>query len=105
MKFTPRPLVIEFAKVMEQKLACNEHKESWENLPVLWFLDRIEEELRELREALFHETPNHVSLEAADVANFLMMLASVYGDIGTTIDRGFAVAEYTGERKAIVRRS
>jgi NTP pyrophosphatase (non-canonical NTP hydrolase) len=92
MRFIPRPIIHAFAERMEQKLAANDSKEPWTNIPKSFLMECLEEEVNELRRALFlHESPNAIALEAADVANYAMMIASVYGDIGTTTDRGQTV--------------
>jgi hypothetical protein len=71
-----RPSVIAFARAMEARLAANDHKGGWDHEPASYFLERIEEELKELKRALKHKLlPAAVLHEAADVANFLMMLA------------------------------
>lgn len=84
------PIVLEFAKRMEAKLAENRHKgnrEGWINDDPLALLVRLREETTELQIAMetavvrLHESlnrkgaANNVADEAADVANFAMMLA------------------------------
>jgi hypothetical protein len=65
-----------FARQMETRLKANDHKGGWENDPVDYLLARIEQEATEV----FHATGSPGSLEkvieeAADVANFAMMIA------------------------------
>lgn len=83
---TLRPQIKWFAGKMESKLKKNDHKGGWEGEDVIWLLKRAEEELEELKEildeseALACNVPNFVDKdkiisEAADVANFLMMIA------------------------------
>lgn len=84
------PYVLEFAKRMESKLARNRHKgdrEGWINDEPDALLARLHEETRELENELaiavvrMHEPlnasmmANRVADEAADVANFAMMIA------------------------------
>lgn len=72
------PLVLRFAKLMEAKLEKNRHKgdhHSWrkESTNDLW--ERVCEELGELDSAILKQSLQGVAYEAADVANFLMMIA------------------------------
>ncbi len=79
------PVVLAFAKLMEHKLALKRHKgnrEGWMKDPVYDLCNRIGDEHIELVEALnasrgcSGESALHcVALEAADVANFAMMVA------------------------------
>lgn len=65
-----------FAEQMEAKLQENDHKGGWENCSVEYLLNRLNEEAQELFYAT--ETPNSMETiirEAADVANFAMMIA------------------------------
>lgn len=95
-----RPEVQTFAVAMERKLRANDHKGGWKNCEGGWLLKRLFEEAEELRDAwlvhvgecargtrwveadAFHGFPDTSSVvlnEAADVANFAMMLADVNG--------------------------
>jgi NTP pyrophosphatase (non-canonical NTP hydrolase) len=79
-----RAEVAVFAERMEQRLVANEHKGGWEDNTVWELLGRVREELQELECAL-HDYSGHrragsvdeVRSEAADVANFLMMITDV----------------------------
>ena len=86
-----RPEVIRMARVMEYKLRLNDHKGGWKNGMPLWFLTRLAEEVGELSKAVRtcpHNDPR-VHFEAADVANFAMMVADImYPIIGEVEDRG-----------------
>jgi NTP pyrophosphatase (non-canonical NTP hydrolase) len=69
-----------FAEQMERKLKANDHKGGWD-IDELWrLMDRLNQEAQELRRA-FNRRPiesfswQEVIDEAADVANFAMMLA------------------------------
>lgn len=82
------PTVDRFAAFMRQKLDENEHKGGWECEDEDWLLDRIQQELNELREAweakprgsaARTEWRTRIVREAADVANMAMMLADVCG--------------------------
>lgn len=68
-----RPEVRAFAAAMEKQLRANDHKGGWQEEKVLWLLGRLREETDELSNAL--ECRDCVLAEAADVANFAMMIA------------------------------
>jgi len=86
-----RPEVLEFAKIMERKLRENNEKGGWKTCSTWWLLGRAHEELVELRNALdswmakrdfcsgdrIRRLAADVIEEAADVANFVMMIADV----------------------------
>ena len=76
-----RPEVMRFAEAMENKLRANGSKGyyGWKDMTPLELLSRVEDELTELKK-LKADAPDSVMLgEAADVANFLMMLCDVCG--------------------------
>lgn len=70
--------VQQFAWDMARKLKCNEHKGGWEGLSVDELFGLLEEELDELADAIMNGTAADVIDEAADVANFAMMIADLY---------------------------
>jgi len=75
------PFVLEFAKRMEAKLEKNRHKgdrEGWlkDTPDALW--DRLSDEALELYESLSSGDCEHVADEAADVANFAMMVSDAF---------------------------
>lgn len=81
-----RIAVESFADLMEQRLSKNDHKGGWEDESNKYLIERIEEELEELKEAIIAVETNNSSWlrqqlyksirdEAADVANFAMMIA------------------------------
>lgn len=81
------PYVFAFALEMEKKLAANRHKgdrEGWSGDHPRDLFDRLMEEARELK-ATFRlgssAQPEDVRVEAADVANFAMMIADVEGGL------------------------
>lgn len=77
-----RPEVIAFARLMEDQLRANDHKPGWiQNGPFdLW--PRLMEEAGELKMALIaRDGPDVIAKEAADVANFAMMIADVIGGL------------------------
>lgn len=88
-----RPEVRNFADLMEAQLRANDHKPGWKNDPAMDLIPRLREEAVELEEAtnrhakrigwgdhwLGEDTSVRVGKEAADVANFAMMIADVCG--------------------------
>ncbi len=85
-----------FAEEMERKLRKNEHKGWWEECSLEYLFERLSEELEELRDIVFKEKEksantldyeeqllkpviyaDRIREEAADVANFAMMIADV----------------------------
>jgi len=75
-----RPAVLEFAKEMEAQLKFNDHKGDWIGADPQWLMCRLLDEVIELqRVVLFSE--GDPAEEAADVANFAMMIADVLGGL------------------------
>jgi hypothetical protein len=79
---TPRDDVRWFAVEMETKLRANDHKGHWRNCDFPYLDRRLDEEIKELKSALSRldhpvtpEQRQRVIAEAADVANFAMMIA------------------------------
>lgn len=71
--------VTAFADAMLRELEINAHKGGWEHESVGWLLRRMKQEVRELDRALKKGAPmGDVISEAADVANFAMMIATNY---------------------------
>jgi len=68
-----------FAEAMERKLRDNEYKGTWEGCTEDYLMTRIEEELKELTNC--HLDSSRTLDEAADVANFLMMLCDIRGHL------------------------
>lgn len=64
-----------FAVEMERKLRQNDWRGGWADSHPDWLLDRLREETRELDAAVQAGRPNKIIDEAADVANFAMMIA------------------------------
>ena len=74
----PRKAVRDFAKEMEKRLLDNDYKGGWDDCTPAWLLKRLGEEMKELRRAVRAKEPTEqISEEAADVANFAMMVADV----------------------------
>lgn len=71
--------VIKMSAYMSIKLARNSHKNGWSGHPSKMFLRRISDELGELKRAIDKKLPpEKIWEEAADVANFAMMVAECY---------------------------
>jgi len=75
-------LVRELERGMRRKLAANRHKVSWDQLDPWICIQRAQDELEELRRVLTQSetgeaTVEDVLLEAADVANFVGMVADI----------------------------
>jgi len=74
-----RESLIKFAVIMEKKLKRNDHKGGWVGEDIDYLLDRLDEEVVELRKAIEKEhIGKRIKNEAADVANFAMMIADNY---------------------------
>lgn len=77
----PRREIRKFAEHMEARLAANDHKGGWSRCKLKWLLGRLEGEVAELRGIVesycagFGDDDEHLIREAADVANFAMMIA------------------------------
>lgn len=68
-----RPQVLWFANEMERQLQANDHKTGWDRMAARQLLNRLKQETIELGRAI--ESGKNVAEEAADVANFAMMIA------------------------------
>jgi NTP pyrophosphatase (non-canonical NTP hydrolase) len=66
-------VVWRFAGEMQRQLNENCHKRGWHGMSNAWLLMRLTQETRELQRAI--KTGKHIVEEAADVANFAMMIA------------------------------
>lgn len=81
-----RPEVVRFAAAMERKLEANDHKRGWKHCETLYLMRRLRNEVGELavlvnaaRRGEAHVDRDAILSEAADVANFAMMVADVLG--------------------------
>jgi len=79
-----RPEVIAFAIVMEYRLRLNDYKGTWKECSLTYLLTRCREELDELLPAVTGVCP--AAYEAADVANFAMMIADKYGYLQEAVE-------------------
>ena len=76
-----RPEVVAFARLMEDRLRANEHKGGWKGCNTNWLMGRLREEAKELQAIFDQGMGGDVGHEAADVANFAMMVADKHGAI------------------------
>lgn len=66
-----------FTATMRAKLFANQHKGGWADCDPAWLHHRAEEEMDELAKAIARGDPDAIEAEAADVANFCLMIADV----------------------------
>lgn len=91
-----RPEVRQFAALMERNLAAHDDRPGWKGDRWDWLWARLVEEAGELHTALVNgESSERIASEAADVANFCMMIADVCGGLAvhaivTQAERGQA---------------
>ena len=84
-----RPEVSRFAGLMEAQLIKHDDKLGWKNEYIKFLFDRLIEEANELFELLKSPAvvdPVRIGEEAADVANFAMMIADVCGALKEDVD-------------------
>lgn len=76
-----RPEVLAFANVMEAKLKENDFKGGWQGENNQWIVEKLAEEVGELKDELAKDSPlaSRVVAEAADVANIAMFAADNNG--------------------------
>ena len=68
-----------FFEVMLDKLVANSHKGFWDKTELRYLSMRLTQEREELRRAIEeNKSAEEVAKEAADVANFAMMIADRY---------------------------
>src|SRR5688572_3388734 len=75
------PEVWAFVGLMEERLWANAHKPGWKQDSAPALFRRLQEEAAELDGAIDFGTPGEIAKEAADVANFAMMIADVCGGL------------------------
>tara|TARA_X000001382_G_scaffold14966_2_gene9631 strand:- start:11206 stop:11694 length:489 start_codon:yes stop_codon:yes gene_type:complete len=66
-----------FVSIMIEKLAKNAHKGHWDDVDVVNAFEMLQEEVSELESAIFDEDAHNTQREAADVANFALIISSV----------------------------
>ena len=71
--------VIAFAAAMQREINNNSHKRGWDRCRISWLRKRLKQEFGELERAIKSKQSAAVVVsEAADVANFAMMIADNY---------------------------
>lgn len=63
-----------FAQCMEHKLKKNDHKGGWEGVTNERLFELLRQEVDELEQAMLNEPTLNIVFEAADIANFAMMI-------------------------------
>jgi NTP pyrophosphatase (non-canonical NTP hydrolase) len=80
-----RPELAWFAEEMEKQLKANDHKGGWQDCDICWLFRRMIEEAEELKREIsnskkyrtFPVYKERIVKEAADVANYAMMIADI----------------------------
>jgi hypothetical protein len=72
-----RPDLQRFFDAMIYKLRRNKHKGRWEDMALSDAFPRMEEEMKELSTALDEGSTTEILFEAADVANFALIIANI----------------------------
>jgi len=68
-----------FTELMEEKLQQNDYKGGWKNCNTQQLLSYLKGETLELEQAIIDGNKENIVKEAADVANFAMMIADIEG--------------------------
>ena len=76
-----RPEVRRFSEVMERRLRENDYKGGWKDCDYSYLTRRLQEEIDELHIAVQCKSLDLIPKEAADVANFAMMIADKFGGL------------------------
>lgn len=76
-----RPTVRRLARAMEADLRRNDSKGGWNRMDRKQLMARLNDEIRELKIEIYDAVPRpkRILRECADVANFVMMIADLYG--------------------------
>lgn len=69
-----------FCGEMRKKLRENEHKRGWDDCSIHYLIGRLHQEIYELHNEIFAQKKDSIKIvrEAADVANFCMMIAEKF---------------------------
>jgi hypothetical protein len=81
VEYKLRPEVAAFAMLMEAELRKHDDRPGWKKENVQWLYSRLIDELQELFVAIPTQVAGTIGKEAADVANFAMMIADVSGSL------------------------
>jgi NTP pyrophosphatase (non-canonical NTP hydrolase) len=86
--------VLWFAQCMERELRDNDHKTGWSDMTHAQLLARLRQETAELTRAIAAvKSPETIVSEAADVANFAMMIADNVREFAEQLKEIASVAE------------
>lgn len=66
-----------FVPIMIGKLRANRFKQHWEKEDINNLLNRIDQEVEELKQAIKNNHQSRIALEAADIALFCAMIAYI----------------------------
>lgn len=77
----PRKTIKRFALTMESKMQENSYKNGWTSMGLKELIFQLQGEAFELHKAIHRRTstPDEIAREAADVANYAMMIATNAG--------------------------
>lgn len=81
-----RPCVLQFAALQERLLRKHDDDRGvrgWASDSADVLVNRLDDELKELRQAIASGTPQEIAKEAGDVSNFAMMIADNTGELCT----------------------
>lgn len=79
-----RPEVRAFAELMEMRLRENDHKNGWKDEDPCWLLGEARRNLLAVSIQVHgwdKDRPPQTATHSADVANFLMMISDVFGEL------------------------
>ena len=102
----PRYEIQTFAQCMEHKLQKNDHKGGWEDVSNTELFRLLRLEVDELEEAMANEPTLNSVFEAADIANFAMMigwnaLRQLVTPEGGNYEQNHEIARAEGGEKAL----
>ena len=99
VEYKLRPEVAAFAMLMEAELRKHDDRPGWKNERLTWLSDRLDDEFGELSGAIEDQLGvEKISQEAADVANFAMMIADVSGGLKPAPSPGPATERKEGHK-------
>ena len=79
-----RPEVRAFAALMERELRANDHKGGWRDCTMEYLFDKLAEEYIEFLQAVVRKDKPGTASEGADLANIVMMICDVLGQLAQT---------------------
>jgi hypothetical protein len=82
-----RTIVRAFAEEMEWNLSANNYKGGWDNMTPQQVLNELKDHVGFLEYAISRSASTEVRIYAADVANFAMFAAHLWGELWPFVDR------------------